>query len=99
MSLNSELPGDPKVKLSNALASMVVRVNNPESDALSAVASNPNSTHSDYVNATFDFLQSIPAFGEVHVALRFTDAHLIEHNEYDATRAEDVPDHWVDVLD
>ena len=95
----SGLPEDPKVKLSNVLASMVIRVDNPESDRLSAVSSNPKSTHDDYVNATMDFLQTIPAFSDVHNALRFTDSHLIRNDDFDDTRVEDVPDHWVDLHD
>lgn len=93
----SEDYSEPTFRLSKALAYMVSRVDNKEARQLRVVAFNPESTHGDYVDASFDFLQSIPAFGDVKTCLSFIDKHLIKHDEYDDTLASDVPDYWIDL--
>lgn len=87
---------EPQVRLSNALVGMVQRVDNPEADILLKVDKNASSTHENYVNATFDFLETLPAFNDMKGRLEFMNKHLIERDEYDDTRVDDLPDWYTD---
>lgn len=88
---------EPNVRLSKALIYMTTQVNNKESLNRRRVSINPNSTHSDYVDATYAFLETLPAFSAVSDIMLFMNNHLIERDEHDPTQAKDVPDYWIDL--
>lgn len=87
------------LKPSRALSYMMRNVRNKESFQLYHVSNNACSTYNDYVNATYDFLGTLPAFHGVGTRLDFIGEHLMERGEIDDTRVKDIPDHYLLVAD
>ena len=87
---------DPQLKVSRALNYMLIRVNNNEAQVLMRYEHNPNITSEMYVNATFAFLETLPAFGNDLHKLEFMDIHLLNVKDIDDTSKSDIPDHYID---
>lgn len=85
---------EPKLRLSRALWSMVKKVNNKESAMLWMLVINGSCTNEQCINATFDFLKSLPAFGDDSHVLAFMDIHLLDEFDFDDTHPDDIPAHF-----
>lgn len=73
---------------------MIRKVNNVESAMLFMVVLSDRSTSADYVDATFDFLKSLPAFANDQHAFEFMNIHLMDVHDFDDTHPDDIPAHY-----